>query len=191
MDASASIAKSDTIVSADLHKNLRNAFDKLKSDHATSPDWHPNSNDMVQDLVHPSMYPLVYGRSRGFQAEHVGVTDAITHWAGKGNVVPKTEYGSTGSAFRFGDGIPPHFWSDTYQWLPANVAFGEDGKVKFTSYINNLHPNKYPDIYRTIEKLIDTSIPMWDQCMRMAVGYHKHEGAGRLETRLVKTQNAR
>ena len=68
------------------------SFDKRKADHTTCPEWHPNSNDTVQDLVHPSTYPLVYGRIRGFQAERVGVTDAIRHWAGKGNVIPKLEF---------------------------------------------------------------------------------------------------
>lgn len=62
-----------------------------------------------------------------------------------------------------GSRIPLEYWSDMYQWLPANLAFQEDGTVKFTSYINNLHPKKYPNIYHTIEKLIDTAIPAWDQ----------------------------
>ena len=44
---------------------------------------------MVQDLVHPSMYPLVYGRSRGFQEENVGVADAVEQWAGRGEVIPR------------------------------------------------------------------------------------------------------
>ena len=61
--------------------------------------------------------------------------------------------------------VPRHYWSTNYQWLPANLAFQEDGTVKFTSYINNLHPNKYPQIYRTVEKLIDKAIPTWDQCL--------------------------
>jgi hypothetical protein len=39
---------------------------------------------MVQDLVRPSMYLLVYGQSRVFKEEVVGVEDAITKWAEKG-----------------------------------------------------------------------------------------------------------
>jgi hypothetical protein len=115
---------------------------------------------MVQDLVHPSMYPLVYGRSRVFNEEVVGVLDAVTKWAGRGDVITKdTEVPED----RWG--IPPTYWSNTYQWLPSNVAIKEDGSVRFTSYINNLHPTKYPDVYRTIEKLIETCLPMWDQCL--------------------------
>jgi hypothetical protein len=73
--------------------------------------------------------------------------------------------------------------------LPANIAFTEDGGVKFTSYINSLHPNLYPDIYRTIEQLVGKSLPMWDQCLRLATGYDSFEGAGRLATRTGKPSN--
>jgi hypothetical protein len=192
LDACASVAKSDTLVTSELHANLRKAFDKLKLDYAASPDWHPNSNGMVQDLVHPSMYPLVYGRSCGFREEHVGVADAIECWAGKGEIIPQQAPEEPPNRYNYtvgGSRIPPEFWSNTYQWLPANVAFQNDGGVKFTSYINNLHPTRYPDIYRTIEKLVETSIPMWDQCLRLAVGYRKFEGAGRMGTRTGKPSN--
>ena len=191
LDACASVAKSDSLVTEGLHEALRIAFDKLKADHEASPDWHPNSNNMVQDLVHPSMYPLVYGRTRVFKEECVGVEDATELWAGKGNIVPKDqeEEHQGGARFRYNVGggtVPPNYWSETYQWLPANVGFQDDGSVKFTSYVNNLHPNKYPDIYRTIEKLIDTSLPMWNQCLAMATGYRGRAGAGRVETRMGK-----
>lgn len=62
--------------------------------------------------------------------------------------------------------IPSELWSTNYQWLPANVAFCDDGTTQFTSYINNLHPQKFPAIYKTIERLIDKAIPAWDQCLR-------------------------
>ncbi|KAJ4376011.1 hypothetical protein N0V83_001291 [Neocucurbitaria cava] len=193
LDASASVAKSDQIVSPELHESLRKAFDTLKVDHEVSPDWHPNSNDMVQDLVHPSMYPLVYGRSRGFKEECIGVVEAIEHWAGKGDLIPKDDWvPDANDRYRYGVGsgtVPPNYWSETYQWLPANVAFQEDGSVKFTSYINNLHPTKYPEIYRTTEDLVKTSLPLWDQCLTMATGYQKRDGAGRTEPRFGKPDN--
>ncbi|KAH7355962.1 hypothetical protein BKA66DRAFT_574864 [Pyrenochaeta sp. MPI-SDFR-AT-0127] len=194
LDACASVVKSDSLVSADLQDALRRAFDRLKADHQASPDWHPNSNDMVQDLVHPSMYPLVYGRSRVFQEECVGLTDAIEKWAGKGEVIPKEvdDWNERRDGYRYGVGsgdVPPNYWSYTYQWLPANASFQENGSVKFTSYINNLHPNKYPEIVNTIEKLVMTSLPMWDQCLALAAGYEKRDGAGRTKTRSGKPNN--
>jgi hypothetical protein len=188
LEGCASVAKSDTIVPSELHEALRNAFDKLRVDQEGSRDWHPNSNDMVQDLVHPSMYPLVYGRTRALKEECVGVEGAVELWAGKGTTIPEDDWkpDEERDRYRYGVGgeIPPEYWSSTYQWLPANIAFQEDGGVKFTSYINNLHPDKYPDIYRTIEKLIETSIPLWDQCLTLATGYHTQAGAGRISPRM-------
>jgi hypothetical protein len=110
-------------------------------------------------------------------------------------VVPKGEHttsrGMHSSSYGVGSGtLPPEYWSETYQWLPANVAFQPDGGVKFTSYVNNLHPGKYPDIYRTLEELIKTSLPMWDQCLAMAVGYERREGAGRTKKRMPMVDNA-
>lgn len=185
------MVKADNLVSADLHKSLREAFETLKEEQSSAPDWHPRSSDMVQDLVHPSMYPLVYGRSRVLKGEVVGVSDAIDKWAGKGDVIAKDESaesirGQQQNMFSYGVGagtVPPEYWSDTYQWLPSNVAFQDDGTVRFTSYINNLHPNKFPQIYRTIEKLIETALPAWDQCLSLASGYNKRDGAGRVEPR--------
>jgi hypothetical protein len=55
IEACTSVAKSDTLVTRELHEALRSAFDKLKFDQQASPDWHPDSGDLVQDLVHPSI----------------------------------------------------------------------------------------------------------------------------------------
>ncbi|KAL2129749.1 hypothetical protein VTI74DRAFT_7339 [Chaetomium olivicolor] len=195
LDATFSIAKSDDLVPGELHSALRDAFTQLKADQASNPDWHPNTNETVQDLVHPSMYPLVYGRSQFLPDEVVGVDDAVDKWAGKGEVIPRRpEWGDEldGSQRWFGGGysydrpsIDKSYWSTIYQWLPANVKFTNDGGVKFTSYINNLHPTKYPGIYTTIEKLIATALPLWDQCLSQYQTRGHRVGAGRHSSRMV------
>ncbi|KAL5917472.1 hypothetical protein ACKVV1_007094 [Pyricularia oryzae] len=43
---------------------------------------------------------------------------------------------------------------------PSNMGFQEDGSLKFTSYMNNLHPTRYPEIYRVIETLATTALPL-------------------------------
>lgn len=189
------MAKSDTLVTKELHEAIRVAFDTLKADHTAAPDWHPHSDNMVQDLVHPSMYPFVYDRTGAHQTECVGLQDAIERWSGTGANVPKDnwQYDPARDRFSYGVGganIPPQYWSQTYQWLPANVAFQDDGSVRFTSYVNNLHPQRYVSIYRTIEKLIETSLPMWDQCLAMGSGYSETKGAGRNGPRINVPDNA-
>lgn len=81
-------------------------------------------------------------------------------------------------------------WSDTYQWLPANVALRENGGCELTSYVNNLHPTKYPDIYHTIERAIGTAIPAWDQCLQEFLGYRKQVVPGRHKSRFEKIREA-
>ncbi|KAH8890666.1 hypothetical protein GQ53DRAFT_747386 [Thozetella sp. PMI_491] len=169
------IVKSDTVVAPQLHSDLKAAFHRLIEDQSGNVDWHPRSNDVVRNLVHPSMYPLIYGRSAYLKHESVGVEDAVDRWAGLGEVLPKEEKDSEpADAYSHlfspryrpgGSEIPPNYWSETYQWLPANLAIQQDGTVRFTSYINGLHPRKYPEIYGTIEKLIDVAIPAWDRCL--------------------------
>ncbi|KAJ4357142.1 uncharacterized protein N0V89_001717 [Didymosphaeria variabile] len=169
MDACASVAKSDSLIPSELHDELCEASRKLIADQSHAPDWHPNSKDMVLDLVHPSMYPLIYGRSKVFREELVGIDDAVSKWSGKGDVIAKDKrtYDEERDEhnYRIGGSIHPKYWNDTYQWLPANLSFQDDGAVKFTSYINNLHPQKYGGMYHTIEKLIETALPLWDQCL--------------------------
>ncbi|KAK3339955.1 hypothetical protein B0T25DRAFT_365827 [Lasiosphaeria hispida] len=164
------VVKSDTLVPTHVREGLKAAFVKLHADQADSPDWHPWTSDMVQDLVHPSMYPFVYGRSNFIREEVVGVSDAVDKWAGKGHSIPKTEIEEPLPrnpqnffwAGGYGAPIPDEYWSSTYQWLPSNLAFQDDGTVRFTSYINSLHPKKHQEIYDVVEKLIDISLPAWD-----------------------------
>jgi Protein of unknown function (DUF4246) len=184
LDATATVVKSDVLVGDELRESLRKAFRRLHADQAVSPDWHPGSDNMVQDLVHPSMYPLVYGRTRVLEDEIVGVADAIEKWAGKGDIIKKeaTEPANRPADFANFSNVPPTYWSSSYQWLPANVAFQEDRSVKLTSYINNLHPKKYPEIYRTIEKLIETVLPAWDQCLQTYKDFKRY-GPGRIKSR--------
>jgi hypothetical protein len=60
---SRAVAKSDTLVSETLRSQLCNAFAELRADQAQRGlDWHPRTDEKVLDLVHPSMYPFVYGK---------------------------------------------------------------------------------------------------------------------------------
>ena len=103
LDAHAAVVKSDSLVPDSLHRSLLTSFETLKADQADVPDWHPNSDDRVQNLVHPSLFPLVYNRTRAFQDEVVGVEDAIDEWSGKGEVVVG-EKPWVPDRFRFGVG---------------------------------------------------------------------------------------
>ncbi|KAK1835685.1 hypothetical protein QBC39DRAFT_148702 [Podospora conica] len=166
LDASYTVVKSDVLVPASLREAIREAFAQLQADQATchGPDWYPNTNQTVQNLVDPSKYPLAYGRSRFFPNEVVGIFDAVDKWAGKGDVIPSLPSLPSQEPWHSRRPID-QTWSTQYQWLPANLEFTPSGGVRFTSYINNLHPTKYRHMYATIEKLVETALPLWDQCL--------------------------
>jgi hypothetical protein len=134
-------------------------------------DWHPNSNEQVLNLVHPSLYPLVYGQTRVLS----GAGDGRTHLPNFMDLFGKGQPGESNqpiSPRRAGRGYYGSFdneglWSQKFQWLPCDVEFqGKSGTdVKITSYINNLHPKKHSNLYSIIEKFIAKAIPMWNEVL--------------------------
>ncbi|KAF4435552.1 hypothetical protein FACUT_7083 [Fusarium acutatum] len=81
------IVKSDSFINESLHRDLNRACYTLWKDQEGNVDWHPPSNDMVQNLVHPSMHNFVYDRSPFIQEEVVGVSNALD-FMGEGKPVP-------------------------------------------------------------------------------------------------------
>ena len=58
----AGVVKSDTQIPAELQQALRDAVHHLEDVAEEHKDYHPGSEKKVLDLVHPSLFPLVYGR---------------------------------------------------------------------------------------------------------------------------------
>lgn len=58
------VVKSDATVSPGLKMALQEAVRPLEQIQDVHRDWHPGSDNKVLDLVHPSLFPLVYGRTR-------------------------------------------------------------------------------------------------------------------------------
>ncbi|KZV97530.1 hypothetical protein EXIGLDRAFT_670061 [Exidia glandulosa HHB12029] len=87
------IWQSDTLVPDALRDALKQGTKVLEDVPDEQKDWHPRSNGFVLDLVHPSLYPLVYGRTMvhwnfktrgealryGFENDHPGVWDQLWH----------------------------------------------------------------------------------------------------------------
>lgn len=58
------VFKSDSAVSKETRLVLEDAFRPLEDLPDILKDWHPGSNGQVLDSVHPSLLPLMYGRTR-------------------------------------------------------------------------------------------------------------------------------
>ena len=109
-------------------------------------DWHPGSGGLVLNLVHPSLYPIVFGRTMG----KVSGSDAATVlWP------PPLE-----------PGADPRFASRHSQWLPSDFFVDGEGKVTLTSpYINNVHPTLHEELYSVIPEILQLALPMFERVL--------------------------
>lgn len=168
MDYAACAIKSDRLMSDDLIQRLKAAVAPFENVAEEAKDWHPGSDGKVLDLVHPSMWPLVYGRSRVLPNTSIGVTDCLKY-AGTGVTLPgvsEEEISMNHSNVRRGWHEDKIELSYRYQWLPCDVSLGDDGKATIASYINNVHPVRHADLYSVIEEFINLSLPAWDLVYR-------------------------
>ncbi|KAJ8080175.1 hypothetical protein PM082_017005 [Marasmius tenuissimus] len=166
LDAEAAIFKSDTAIPTSLCEELKAAVGPLENVPSQHKDWHPGSDEKVLDLVHPSLYPLIYGKSRVLPSGRTTLSDCLGR-CDEGVVVPKPSEEEVDLA-QNRDGYygskQLNYWSDRYQWLPCEVAF-RDEQVAITSYINNLHPQRHEALYTVLEKIIARTIPLWNDCL--------------------------
>lgn len=166
LDSEWAVVKSDSIISAELKEELKKAVAPLENVPASAKDWHPGSKEQVLDLVHPSLFPLIYGRTRILPTGNIALEDCI-QTSGKGEIVPVPSeddciLGERSTwPWRHGP-AETAYWSNRFQWLPSNVTFSVNDEVKITSYINNLHPVHHNSIYPVIEKFIAKSVPAWN-----------------------------
>ncbi|KAJ1670790.1 hypothetical protein GGF38_001274, partial [Coemansia sp. RSA 25] len=58
---------------------------------------------------------------------------------------------------------------DASCWLPTDFDVSEDGSVTIRSYINNLHPVRYADLYHTISKVFAKFVPLLEQVATDAI----------------------
>ncbi|KIY66110.1 hypothetical protein CYLTODRAFT_399294 [Cylindrobasidium torrendii FP15055 ss-10] len=128
--------KSDQLVPQDLRDRLVAVANKLEDIPDAQKDWHPGSNKQVLDLVHPSLYPVVNGRTRNSTGAHV-------KW-------PRPRGDSD-------------YMSDKFQWLPSDFFIDNNGEARLTSsYINNVCD---ADLYPIIDKLVTLAVPMWERVL--------------------------
>ncbi|GME29036.1 uncharacterized protein LTHEOB_9410 [Neofusicoccum parvum] len=166
MDAEATVVKSDSAVPESLRQSLLKGVRPLEEVPDRCKDWHPGSDQKVLDLVHPSLFPVVYGRSRALPSGRVPLKDCARS-IGLGEAIPEhglddTEFSKDVSWGNPSSSMKP--WGN-YQWLPTQIDFAEDGRPTIASYINNLHPRTHDGLYEILEQFVDKSIPLWNECL--------------------------
>jgi hypothetical protein len=131
------VIKSDTVIPPALKDALSTAAANLEDVPDSRRDWHPGSSERVLDLVHPSLFPVVYGSTRILPDSLVGLDDCVTR-CGEGLAlgVPPKEDCALWVQRTFGNKIYDTNYllqdpfSQKFQWLPCEVAFSGDDEVK-------------------------------------------------------------
>ncbi|KAK6336709.1 hypothetical protein TWF718_009500 [Orbilia javanica] len=176
--------RADGLIDEELRQELIDAVVTLENVPEEKKDWHPGTNNTVLDLVHPSMWPVVYGRTVD--------GDGKTIERPKGSLAPgnynyefyeddESPYNSDTDdeydpydvdydtravnptkADRYMNG-----WSKKFCWLPSEFEVSPDGKsTKIASYINNLNGPGQKELFHPIlEKIFSKFVPMFNHLL--------------------------
>jgi len=137
--------RSDKLIPISLRERLLAAVAPLEAVPDSERDWHPGSNGFVHNIVHPSLYPIVFGRTMG----KAPGSDTATILS-----PPAIE------------SADPKYVSRRFQWIPSDFFVGGDGKVTLASpYINNIHPTHHKELYSVIPEILQCALPMLERVL--------------------------
>jgi hypothetical protein len=88
-------------------------------------DWRPGADGIVLDLVHPSLFPVVYGRSKVLKEGLVGLKDCVTR-CGEGVTLPMFEKLEKLEESEESYYYEPPLYSRRHQWMPCDIVFQAD-----------------------------------------------------------------
>lgn len=157
------VYKSDDVVPEDLRQKLITDVKPLENVPDHKKDWHPGSNQQVLDLVHPSLYPLVYGETL-VSPKPFELKDCLDR-IGQGTPInPPPLPRKIG-------GVDDSLHSKRFQWLPTEFTITPEGKVAVDSYINNLHPVHHAKLYETITQVLEKAVPLLDAVLTSTMNH--------------------
>jgi hypothetical protein len=131
------VVKSDVAGPESIKMTLQEEADDLENVPGAIRDWHPGSNEQVLNLVHPSLYPLVYGHTRVIGNELIRLETCIES-VSKGDVISLPSDAEINILYyeelsNYDPCLPPSFplpYSRNFQWLLCEVDISkEDGSA--------------------------------------------------------------
>lgn len=137
------VVKSDKAISAELKASLRNCVHVLENIPEVYKDYHPGSDGKVLDIVHPSLFPLIYGQSRILEHRLVGMNECV-EIIGTGTIIqirPDEEMELDRKAEQdFNQGIdqPNKPYSKHFQWLPCEIDIS-NASVRYVNQLEHLN----------------------------------------------------
>ena len=128
------VIKSDTAVSPKFKHALQEEVKRFEG--TILKDWHPGSDERVLDLVHPSLFPLVYGKTRILHEGEITTLANCIERCCEGETVPLPSGEEIYEALLPGEeyyesyyGSEISIFSQNFQWLPCEVDIsGEHAK---------------------------------------------------------------
>ena len=165
--------QADGAVDDDLKQQLLKEMEVLENVPEEEKDWHPDSDNKVLNLIHPSLYCLVNHRSKIFEISEVENEPfaAFKKMGGGKEYEMKFKRGSS--------------FSTQFQWLPSEFDVSSEGNVKIFSYINNLHPIRFANFYSIIEKIFAKFIPLFNNVLSDYYEPRPHERIEKFTTKYV------
>ncbi|KAJ2261586.1 hypothetical protein GGI01_002181 [Coemansia sp. RSA 376] len=162
----------DALVDAQTTNKLKDYAAILESVSDRQKDWHPKDRSRVLNLIDPSLFPLIYSRSKlcretstspqaALKLGKVGeFPGSIEGWHKTLNV---TEDEEPDYHLPTGHGRCWSYTSDKFSWLPSEFRVDDNGAVTIESYINNLHPVKHAAMYPIIASVFSKFLPLLEQ----------------------------
>ncbi|KAG8849662.1 hypothetical protein FRB96_000688 [Tulasnella sp. 330] len=142
------VYESDTLIPSELHSKLVKEITKLEDVPDDEKDWHPRSDNFVLDLVHPSLYCAVYGRT-------------LSYPLGKDKSVRKER---DLRPLRRPKVVGTTCISEHFAWIPTDFHIASRTSAKALSYINNLHPS-HVELYEGISELVARCSGLFDRVL--------------------------
>ncbi|KAK6532806.1 hypothetical protein TWF281_006980 [Arthrobotrys megalospora] len=131
--------RGDELVDEKTREELIDAAATLENMPEDQKLWRPHTNEMIFDLVDPSMWPIIYNQTTTPEGNRID------------------NYSSDGRKFS----------SKMYCWLPSEFEISGDGKnTKIASYINNLaSPQEETVFVPILERVFTAFIPLFNHVL--------------------------
>ncbi|KAG8930961.1 hypothetical protein FRC01_002010 [Tulasnella sp. 417] len=154
------IYEADDLVSEDLRNRLIEAVKVLEDVPDDKKDWHPGGNKQVLNLVHPSMYCIIYDRTLAFPLD----SDPVKRTSAD---LKKLHAPFVAAALKTGPkpDYPGWSYSPKFCWIPTDFEIAPGGQpAKALSYINNIDPD-HTELYSVIEGVVGRFSLLWDRVL--------------------------
>ncbi|KAJ2035607.1 hypothetical protein IW146_005952 [Coemansia sp. RSA 922] len=170
---------SDSLIDAETTQKLKDYVAILENVPDRQIDWYPKGQSCVRLLVDPSLYPLIYRRSKLLfrtgtpsQTEFPG---SLYNWHKALNRTGEIDthcyipYPYEGVSDQDSDEEQVNgryvnrydeYASDEFSWLPSEFRVDDNGAVTIESYINNLHPVRHAALYPVIASVFSKFLPL-------------------------------